>query len=164
MTPRQVGKDLDRQTTRTWANPSWWYLLPVLPWTILTIFSVHKWAVDRDIATRERTTEGVINAHEPANHNRYGYAFSVNDKSFSGWESPGKDGLEIGKQVLVYYDSIDPNRNALTEFQDSSTNALGPVPLMLSGIGAIAWYIWTRRAKELNQVKSNSGPVAPSPP
>jgi hypothetical protein len=122
---------------------------------------INQWRVDRDIAARERTVQGVINAHEPANHNRYGYVFSVRGKSFSGWQSPGKEGLEIGKQVLVYYDPIDPDKNARTEFQDLGTNALGPVPLMLFGIGAVAWYIRARRAKESNQVKSNSRPVAP---
>jgi hypothetical protein len=162
--PRQVGSDVERRITRTWANPSWWFLLAVLPWTIGTIFLVHQWLADRGIATRERTTQGVVNAYEPANHNRYEYVFSVNGKSFSGWQSPGPEGLEIGKRVLVYYDPIDPNRNALIEFEDRSTDALGPVPLVLFGIGAVAWYIRTRRVKESNLAKSNSGPVTPTSP
>ena len=102
---------------------------------------------DRNIATREQTTQGVITAHEPANHNRFGYVFSVNGKTFTGWESPGKDGLNIGQQVLVYYDPLNPSKNALTEFGDLGTNGLGPVPVMLFGIGAVAWYIKARRRK-----------------
>jgi hypothetical protein len=104
--------DAERQATRTWANPSWWHLLVVLSWAMGTSLLINQWRVDRDIAARERTVQGVINAHEPANHNRYGYVFSVRGKSFSGWQSPGKEGLEIGKQVLVYYDPIDPDKNA----------------------------------------------------
>jgi hypothetical protein len=108
---------MERPTPRTWANPSWWHLLVVLPWTIGVIFFIYQWNVYQDIAVREETTHGVINAHEPENHNRYGYVFSVNGKSFSGWESPVKEGLEISKQVLVYYDPIDPNKNALTDLK-----------------------------------------------
>jgi hypothetical protein len=151
VTPRQVVNGAEQHTKRTWANPSWWHLLVVLPWAIGTILFIHQCKVDLGIAARERTTQGVINAHEPANHNRYGYVFSVNGKSFSGWESPGKEGLEIGRQVLVYYDPIDPSKNALTEFQDLGMSALGPVPLMLFGIGTVAWYIRSRRAKFFSQ-------------
>ena len=119
----------------------------VLPWIIGTVLFVYEWNVDRGIATREQTTQGVITAHEPANHNRFGYVFSVNGKTFTGWESPGKDGLDIGKQVLVYYDPLNPSKNALTEFGDLGMNSLGPVPMMLFGIGAVAWYIKARRRK-----------------
>ena len=104
MTLGQVVDHVERQTKRTWANPSWWNLLVVLPWTIGTIFLIQEWRVDRDVASREQTTQGVITAHEPSNHNRYGYVFSVNGQSFTGWASPRKDQPEIGKQVLVYYD------------------------------------------------------------
>jgi hypothetical protein len=141
-----LGQTVD-QATHKWENPSWWNLLVVLPWTIGVILFVYQWNVDRRIATREQTTQGVITAHEPENHNRFGYVFSVNGKSFTGWESPGKDGLEIGRSVLVYYDPVNPNRNALTEFGDRGLNSLGPVPMMLFGIGAVAWYITARRRK-----------------
>jgi hypothetical protein len=88
----------------------------------------------------------------------------VNGKRFTGWESPGRDGLDIGKQVLVYYDPLNPNKNALTEFRDLGMNSLGPVPLMLFGIGAVAWYIRSRRRK--SQIGSNqtAPPISSSPP
>jgi hypothetical protein len=129
------------------ANPPWWNLLVVLPWTLGAIFFVYQWTVDRETATREQTTQGIITAHEPANHNRYGYTFSVNGKSFTGWESPQKDALQIGEQVHVYYDPLNPNKNALTEFRDLGLESLGPLPLTLFGIGAVAWYIRGRRRK-----------------
>ena len=109
---------------------------------------VYEWKLGRDIATREQTTQGLIVTHEPANHNRYGYTFSVNGKKYAGWESPKKDELHIGKQVLVYYDPQDPNKSALTEFRDLGMTTLGPVPAMLFGIGAVAWYIGHRRRQK----------------
>lgn len=135
-----------------WANPSWWNLLVVLPWAIGAIVFIHAWKVDREVAAREQTTLGIVTTHEPSNHNRYGYVFWVNGKNFTGWESPKKEELEIGKQVVVYYDPQNPNKNALTEFQDLGMTVLGPVPTTLFGIGAVAWYIRHRRR---TQIKSN---------
>ena len=152
-----------RRTARTWANPTWWNLLVVLPWAIGAILCIHEWRVDRDIATRELTAQGVITAHQPGNHNRYGYVFSVGAKSFTGWEMPGRDGREIGNQVLVYYDPLDPNKNALSEFRELSMNILGPVPMMLFGIGGVAWYIRARRQKGQSISDPSDTPVAPHP-
>jgi len=84
---------MQRRATRTWANPSWWNILVVLPWTIGAVFLIYQWNVDRGIATREQKTMALITAHEPPNHNRFGYVFFVNGKSFTGWESPGKNAL-----------------------------------------------------------------------
>jgi hypothetical protein len=106
--------------------------------------------VDRDIATREQTTEGVITSHEPTNHNRYGYIFHVGGKTFTGWQSPMKDEFEIGKPVTVYYDPKDPSKNALTEFRDLGTIRFGPVPTVLLGIGTVAWFIRSQRKKKSN--------------
>jgi hypothetical protein len=139
-----LGQVVD-QATHKLENPSWWSLLVLLPWTIGVIFFAYQWRVDRDIATREQTTQAVVTTHEPENHDRFGYVFAVNGKIFTGWESPGKRGLEIGRPVLVYYDPVNPKKNALTEFGDRSLGSLGPVPIMLLGIGAGAWYITARR-------------------
>jgi hypothetical protein len=138
---------MERNAARTWASPSWWKLFVGVPWTIGVILSIHEWKVERDIAGHEQTTHGVITVHEPKNHNRYGYVFSVGQKTFGGWASPKNDELEIGKQVLIYYDPRDPNKNALTDFGELSINSLGPVPTMLFGIGAVAWYISSQRRR-----------------
>jgi hypothetical protein len=55
--------------------------------------------------------------------------------------------LEIGQQVVVYYDPLNPSKNALTEFRELGMENLGPLPLVLFGLGAAAWYIKTRRRK-----------------
>jgi hypothetical protein len=146
-----------------WANPTWWNLIVVVPWAIGATLFIYEWKADRDIASREQTTQGVINAHEPANHNRYGYAFAVGGKNFSGWEMPAKGELEIGKRVLVYYDPLNPNKNSLTEFRDMGINSLGPVPIMLFGIATVAWYIRVRRLKNKSNSHQATTPMPPPP-
>ena len=136
---------------RRWANPSWWNLLVVLPWALGAVLFVYEWKVDREVATRQQTTQGVITTHEPANHNRYGYVFSVDGKAFNGWESPKKEELEIGKQVVVYYDPRNPSKNALTDFRELGIESIGPVPMLLFGIGAVALLIKAQRRKSRNR-------------
>jgi len=63
---------------------------------------IQGWKVDTDIAKREQTTQGMIVAHEPANHNRSDYVFTANGKTFNSWAIPMKEELEIGRQVFVY--------------------------------------------------------------
>jgi hypothetical protein len=132
----------------SWSEPTWWNFLVTLPWCIGFVLLVYSGISDRIIATRQRTALGLITAHEPANHNRYGYVFGVEGKSYTGWESPRKDELKIGKQVVVYYDPHDPAKNALTEFGELGIEKFGPIPTLMFGIGAVALYIfWTRRKK-----------------
>jgi hypothetical protein len=80
--------DLDQRSTPTWRYPSWWGLFVTLPLALGAAFSIHSWVSDRAIAKREKTTEGTIIAHRPANHDQYGYRFSANGKSYSVWETP----------------------------------------------------------------------------
>jgi len=129
---------------RTWNHPSWWNLLIVLPWAIGLVVTIYGLVNNRTVAQREKSTYGRITAHEAANHNRYGYSFLVNHKSYSGWESPTKAEPYIGQQVTVFYDPLDPTKNALTDFVDQADN-LGPIPMMLLGIGAVTLFIWYRR-------------------
>jgi co-chaperonin GroES (HSP10) len=151
-----LGQIVDRgirDAERVWANPSWWNLLVAFPWALGAILFIHDWKVDREIASREQTTKGLITAHEPANHNRYGYVFSVNGRTFNGWESPKKEELKIGEQVVVYYDPQDPNKNALTDFGELGMSSLGPMLTMLFGIGVLGWYIGSRRRQ--HRINSN---------
>ena len=48
-----------------------------LPWAIGSILFIHECIVDSNIARRKQTTQGIITAHEPAIHNRYGYSFLI---------------------------------------------------------------------------------------
>ncbi len=141
-----LGQKVD-QAAGAWIDPSWWNLLIILPWAIGIVMFVGECLADLGSAKREMTASGVVTAHEPANHDRYGYIFSVNGKEFRGWQSPAKNELEIGEKVLIYYDPLNPNKNSLMEFSDLAMNSVGPVPFMLLGIGTLAWIIRTRRRK-----------------
>ena len=149
MTIGQLVDHLQQRVDQTWRNPSWWNLLVVLPWTIGLVFLIYEWKLDRAVAERQQTTQGRITVHEPSNHNRYGYVFTVNGRSYTGWQSPRAGEFEIGKQVVVYYDPKDPAKNALTDFSELSIQSLGPVPLLMFGIGAVAVFILRRRRRNL---------------
>jgi hypothetical protein len=129
-----------------------------LPWTFGALMMIYDWKIDRDIARHQETTYGVITAHEPANHNLYGYIFSVNGKTFTGWQSPKEDELAIGKQVTVYYDRRDPTRNALTDFRELATLSIGPLMFFayVSWIAALIWYFLTRRRRARADQSSGS--------
>lgn len=109
------------------------------------ILLVQEWRVHGQIAGRQQTTSGIVTAHEPANHNRYGYKFEVDSKAYVGWQVPVHSDLAIGQQVIVFYDPQNPGRDSLTDFHDLSASSLGPVPALLFGIGAVALLIFYRR-------------------
>jgi Protein of unknown function (DUF3592) len=143
-----IGNAIDEmvaRSSRSWNHPKWWNLLVVLPWLLGLAFLIQESRTESRIAARQQTTSGIVTAHEPANHNRYGYKFEVNDKTYTGWQSPGNAELSIGKQVIVFYDPQNPSRSALTDFHDLSRSSLGPVPMLLFGIGAITLFILSRR-------------------
>jgi len=147
-----IGERMET-ASREWVRPSWWNLLIILPWAIGAVWCVYEWKTDRAVAGRQQTTQGIVTAHEPANHNQYVYVFSANGRSYTGRESPKKHALEVGKQVVVYYDPFNPARNALTDFAELSTESLGPVPLLVFGVGGLTVFILRRRRK--NRVTSN---------
>ncbi|MBV9155792.1 MAG: DUF3592 domain-containing protein [Acidobacteriaceae bacterium] len=143
----KIADLIQQRFDRTWSYPSWWNLLIVLPWLLGTALVVHEWAVDRTIAQREKTADGTITTHQAANHDRYGYSFSINDRSYSGWQSPAKQDFRVGQQVTVFYDPLDPTRNALTDFSELEIGSIGPVPILLLGIGCVAVFIAYRRRR-----------------
>lgn len=145
-----IGEIIDERAAasfRLWRNPPWGSLLITLPWLLGLVFLIHESRVDRAIAARQQTTQGTITVHEPSNHNRYGYRFTVKGRAYTGWESPRSTELEIGKVVTVYYDPANPNKNALTDFNDLSADSLGPVPLMVLGICGVTIFIILRRRR-----------------
>jgi len=116
-----------------------------LPWAIGIIFFLFSARADRAIAARQQRTYGVVKTHEPANHDRYGYDFTVNGEAYNGWQIPTRSELRIGEKVLVYYDPRDPRTSSLSSFAEGSDRAIGPVFFMTVGIVAIAAYIFLRR-------------------
>ncbi len=143
-----VGNAIDGMVARSgraWNRPSWWNLLVALPWALGLAFLIQESRTESQIAGRQQATSGIVTAHEPSNHNRYGYKFDVAGRAYTGWQSPKDDELAIGKQVIVFYDPQNPSKNSLTDFHNSSTSSLGPVPMLLFGIGAVALFILYRR-------------------
>src|SRR5450631_3953376 len=110
MSPSNVIDAIVARANRAW-SPSWWSLLIVLPWVVGVVFMIHEWRTDTQVAGRQHTTSGLVIAHDVGNHNQYGYRFQVDGKSYTGWQSPQRDELTIGKEVLVFYDPQDPSRN-----------------------------------------------------
>ena len=128
-----------------WAHASWWNVLIILPWTIGLVVMLYQWRTDVHTAERQRTTSGVITAHEAANHNQFRYEFQVEGKRYTGLEAPRVRELGLGKQVTVFYDPINPNKNALTDFHELSLESIGPIPVILLGIGGVAAFIFYAR-------------------
>lgn len=140
----------------SWNNPSWWGLMITLPWVIGIIFFLYSAKVDQAVAGRERLTSGVVKRHEPSNHNRYGYDFTVNGKAYSGWTSPTQREYIIGETVSVYYDPLDPTKSSLSSFAEACYRAIGPVFLMALGIITIAAYIFMRKRATKNRLLGSS--------
>ena len=130
--------------TEQWKPHSWWQLLITLPWCIGLVLLVHGSIQDRDIAKRQKTATGRITSHEPANHNQYGYVFSVDGRQYSGSEIPELD-RKIGDTVLVFYDPRNPSRSALSDFSEVADANDGPILFLAIGIGVLAVVIYRRR-------------------
>jgi hypothetical protein len=139
-----VINELTSRTARAWSPPSWWNLLIALPWIIGLVFLISSSVSDQAIASREQTTYGIIRTHEPENHNRFGYQFSVNGKPFTGWQIPMRD-FTIGQRVLVYYDPLDPTKSSLDSFAGTTDRILGPAFFCAVGTTAVVVIIFVRR-------------------
>ena len=128
-------------------RPRWPVLIFAAVWTIVVlIFFVYPWYKDRIVAQRQQTTSGTIVAHEPANHNRYGYAFNVGQKSYRGWQVPhDNDEFTVGQIVTVHYDPVDPNNSALEDFSELGDRDLGPVLFLIPAIPLVALIEFLRR-------------------
>ena len=137
---------LTHHMLRYWHHPPWRMLIIAAPFTIGAVFCFYGWYSDRVIAQRQEITSGTIFVHEPANHDRYGYSFNVNQKTYSGWQVPYDDEqFMVGQVVTVHYDPLDPHNSALVDYNELSFRALGPVPLLLGGMLFVAVLIFVRR-------------------
>ena len=132
--PPKVRPETALRVRRTRLGPpSWRYLLITVPWVIGLLFSIYSSAIGNQIAGREQITIGWVRTHERANHNRYGYAFSVRGEPYTGWQIPTGE-YQIGEQVRVYYDPLEPTTSSLNSFASSRDDALGPGLLCAIGI------------------------------
>ena len=103
----------------------------LLPFLLGAAFLLYEWVLYRNAAARQQTTFGTITAHEPSNHSRYVYTFTVDGRNYQGWQIPeDSEKWAVGQQVVVYYDRVDPSRNALKDLADESENVIAPLPLV----------------------------------
>jgi hypothetical protein len=137
-----------------WKNPSWWNLLIALPWALGVVLFIYLWNLNRDIASREQSVEGVVTARDTENHNRYIYSFVVDRKSHTGQDIPRHADPVVGQPVLVYYDPRNPEKNALTDFDELSDSSLGPALFAVIGIGTVVAVVFVRRRQFRKQIGS----------
>ena len=138
-----------RSTLRSRHRPLWRLLIIAAPLIIGVTFFTHGWYADRVVARREQTTSGTIVADEPAKRDRYGYTFSVNNQTYSGWQMPyDDDQFTVGQVVTVHYDPLDPTNSALVDYYELSDRASAPVPLLVGVILFLVLFMFERRRVE----------------
>jgi uncharacterized protein DUF3592 len=145
-------------------SPHWSILIFAVVWTAVAVtFWVYPWYKDRAVAARQQLASGTIVAHEPSNHDRYGYTFSVNQKTYSGWQVPYNDvTFTVGQVVTVHYDPLDPNNNALVDLTEFD-GVEGPVLLLFAAIPFVVLIEFLRRRakpKSTGVISGNGGPTA----
>ena len=118
-----------------------WFGLGVLAFCLG--ISVYVCRRDRVIAAREGTGVGIVTDRQ---HIRFGtriiYIFSVNDQRFTGSNSSSmSDDLWPGAQVFVYYDSRNPNENALLDFAELSHSPYSAVSAWCDAETSRGWLI-----------------------
>jgi hypothetical protein len=124
----------------------------IAPWILGGILMLAAWQHDKDVASRQATTVGRIVAHEPGNHNRYGYTFRIDGREYSGWETPLKAEPKIGQSVTIYYDTRSPDENALAEYAESGSVWLARawIVVFLSALVSFVIYMAERLTSRRN--------------
>lgn len=138
-----------RRIDPTWKNPTRWNLLVVVPWLLGLVSLTYSAVSHHIVAERQQTAQGIVTAHETANHDQYRFAFTVGGQKYDGLGRTDREKLEIGEKVVVYYDPRNPSKNALKSFETLSLEDFGPIPTLLLGIGTVAWIIKSARRRTL---------------
>ena len=124
-----------------------------LPFIAGILFTLPKARQEAEAASRQQTAQGTVTSYHPYDHNRCSYTFSVLQGQYSGTDSAQKNDVAIGEHVLVYYDSLNPEFNALDDFSKQAGQDQGFAVLCLCLIGVfvgIVLYSKIQR-KRLNQ-------------
>jgi len=84
---------------------------------------------------------------EVAKGNRVHFEFKLGEDVFRGQEIPlyNRPVPSAGDKITIYYDSEIPTVNGITDFQQRSFDALGPVPFALLASGVVIFVILYRR-------------------
>jgi hypothetical protein len=134
-----VGWFFERRLSMHWR--SWRSLAIVFPFIIGIFVTLPQAIRERRAATLQQMTQGTVTAYKQSNHNLCEYTFSVNEKLYNGASSAPSTDIKSGDQVRVYFDSQDPNLNALEGFTGLSERDEGFVGMLLALIAIVAAFI-----------------------
>ena len=126
-----------------------WFLLPV-PWAIGAAFGISSAIGDFHVAKHERTTDALVIAHQPEDHQSYDLRLTFQGSSYVGRVYPQRTQLFVGEWVSAYFDPQAPQAMSLSSFQVQGERDLGPVPWELLGVaafGCFAFWRWKKGPK-----------------
>jgi hypothetical protein len=136
---------LSPRSRNTWH--SWWSLTITLPFLAGLLFTVPAARHEAEAASRQQVAQGIITSHHPSDHNRCTYTFSVLQKLYSGADSAARPDVTIGENVLVYYDSLNPQVNSLDDFSKQAGQNEGAAALCLCLIGVFVGVVLYSKAQ-----------------
>lgn len=97
---------------------------------------------------RQQTAIGIIVGHDPPNHDRYSYRFSINGRQFGGWAYPGdRCDFFIGERIVVYYDPIVPSENSAYDFSLVSPGGVVFIGSLLLASVFLPFFIYFQRRR-----------------
>lgn len=120
---------------------------PVVFMLFCIVFFGYSAAVENDSASRQQTSFGKIAQCEQRGrgHENYcQYTFPVGDEEYTSVNKAEPD-AGFGQTVVVYYDTRDPQVNALEDFSEQSRKHVRFVYILLLALAAtVAFILWDR--------------------
>jgi hypothetical protein len=102
-------------------------------------------------AGRQQTSQGVVTAYDPSDHNQCSYTFSVLGRPYTGSRSADTTDVTVGNRVFVYYDSQNPTMNALEDFSEMSHRDRSFCFILIFAIGIFPVIILYAKAMHVGQ-------------
>ncbi|HEU4432918.1 MAG TPA: DUF3592 domain-containing protein [Pyrinomonadaceae bacterium] len=99
------------------------------------------WSKYHHLAESAVRTVGHVTAKEPENHRAIRYSFKLHDLSFhgigrAGGENPAFDELQVGSEVVIYYDPQNPESSFLGDPREQAADMTTGV-LFITLLGSI---------------------------
>lgn len=145
---------LDEKKWRDYHGP-WRLVVAALLCSLGLVQSIHEWHTDTQVSPRQPTAWGIVTENQLSGgklrRHKYGYVFTVDGEDYMGWQEQWQS-MQIGKQVVVYYDPIHPRKNALTDFHELSVTSLWYISIFgIGAVASVAFYIRQRRRKNMQR-------------
>ena len=99
---------------------------------------IFNWSEYQHLAESGVKIVGRVTAKEPENHNAIRYSFKLNGLSFhgigrAGGENPPFDQLQVGCEVVIYYDPENPESSVLRDPKEQAAD-------MTTGVALITFF------------------------